>query len=75
MPTAKRLWVLKCEMTPLFAYLIGFMSVQLGISLAAWKVGCVLLKANAIQGLLRLRFIGFALCGVGTVFLSDLILG
>lgn len=67
--------IVGADMTPLFAYLIGFMSVQLGISLAAWKVGRVLLKTNAIQGLLRLRFIGFALCGVGVVFLSDLVLG
>ncbi|MEN8446657.1 MAG: HupE/UreJ family protein [Cyanobacteria bacterium J06555_13] len=67
--------IVGAEMTPLFAYLIGFMGVQLGISLAAWKVGSVLLKNNAIQGLLRLRFIGFALCGVGAVFLSELVLG
>ena len=67
--------IVGAETAPLFAYLIGFTSVQLVISLSAWSVGRVLLKASAIQGLLRLQFIGFALCGVGAVFLSDLALG
>lgn len=67
--------VVGAEMAPLFAYLVGFASIQLVISLAACNVGRILLKVNAIEGLLRLRFMGFALCGVGVVFLSDWVLG
>ena len=65
--------VVGAEMMPLVAYLIGFVSIQLAISLAAWKVGSVLLKANAAKGLLYLRFVGFALGGVGLAFLSGLV--
>ena len=67
--------IVGAEMTPLFAYLIGFVSIQLAISLSAWKFGKLLLKRDAAQGLLKLRFIGFAICGAGSAFLSGLVLG
>ncbi len=67
--------VVGAEMTPLFSYLIGFISIQLAISLLAWKLGKICLKKNAIQGLLRLRFIGFIVCGLGVAFLGDVALG
>ena len=64
--------VVGAEMTPLFSYLVGFTSIQLVISLSAWKLGNVWLKNNAIQGLLHLRFIGFTICGLGAAFLSGI---
>ncbi len=67
--------IIGAEMAPLFAYLLGFTSIQLAISIAAWKVGTSLLQRNATQGLLNLRFIGCAVCGAGAVFLSGTILG
>lgn len=67
--------VVGADMTPLFSYLIGFSGIQLAISLSAWKLGSVWQKHNATQGLLRLRFIGFTLCGLGAAFLSGVVLG
>lgn len=67
--------VVGADMTPLFSYLIGFAGIQLAISLSAWKLGSLWLKDNAIQGLLRLRFIGFSVCGLGAAFLSGVVLG
>lgn len=67
--------VVGAEMTPLFSYLLGFITIQLAIALSAWKFGTIWLKDNAIQGLLRLRFIGFAVCGLSTAFLSNVVLG
>ena len=67
--------IVGAEMAPLFSYLIGFASIQLAISLSAWKFGKLLLKKQAVEGLLKLRFIGFAIFGAGTAFLSGLVLG
>lgn len=67
--------VVGADMTPLFSYLVGFTSIQLVISLSAWKFGNIWLKNNAIQGLLHLRFIGFTVCGLGVAFLSSIALG
>lgn len=66
--------IVGAEMTPLLAYLLGFFSIQLVISLAAWKIGKLQLAHNASQGLLNLRFVGFAIAGVGTAFLSGILL-
>lgn len=67
--------IVGAEMTPLFAYLIGFATIQLTICLTAWKFGNLLLNGNTVQGLLRLRFVGFVICGVGAAFLSNAVLG
>ena len=67
--------IVGAEMSPLFAYLLGFASIQLAISFSAWKVGKLLLSSNTTEGLLKLRFIGFAICGAGTAFLSGIVLG
>jgi len=67
--------IVGAEMTALFSYLIGFICIQLAISLAAWKLSKICLKDNAIEGLLRLRFIGFTVCGLGVAFLSGVALG
>ncbi|MEL7354304.1 MAG: HupE/UreJ family protein [Cyanobacteria bacterium P01_A01_bin.116] len=67
--------VLSAEITPLFSYLIGFAGIQLALGLFAWKFGSLWLKDTAIQGWLRLRFIGFSVCGLGAAFLSGVVLG
>ena len=66
--------IVGAEMTPLLAYLLGFFSIQLALSLVAWKVGKIQLARNASQGLLNLRFAGFAIAGSGTAFLSGVLL-
>ncbi|AFY70337.1 hydrogenase accessory protein HupE/UreJ protein, putative [Thalassoporum mexicanum PCC 7367] len=66
--------IVGAEMTPLFAYLLGFAGIQLFISLAAWKLGKFWVKSRAAQGLLHLRFIGFAICGAGAALLSSVVL-
>ncbi|MEL6350792.1 MAG: HupE/UreJ family protein [Cyanobacteria bacterium J06627_28] len=67
--------VVGAQMTPLFAYLIGFTGIQLAVSLSAWKFGQIWMNRNATKGLLRLRFIGFTVCGLGAAFLSGVVLG
>jgi urease accessory protein len=67
--------IVGAEMTPLFAYLLGFVGIQLIVSMAAWKLSTVWLKHNATQGLLNLRFIGFAILGAGAAMLSGVVLG
>ncbi|KPQ33401.1 MAG: urease accessory protein [Phormidesmis priestleyi Ana] len=67
--------VVGADMTPLVAYLVGFATIQLSISLGAWVLGESLLKANAMKGQLHLRFMGFALCGVGAAVMSGVVLG
>lgn len=67
--------IVGAEMTPTLSYLLGFVSIQLAISLAAWTIGRALQKKNQSQGLLNLRFAGFVLSGMGAVFLSSVVLG
>jgi urease accessory protein len=62
------------ENTPLFAYLLGFTTIQLVISLMAWFVGKrFLMQIGDVSGL-ALRFAGFTIIGAGAAFLSPLIL-
>lgn len=67
--------IIGAQMTPLVAYLLGFASIQLIISLAAFKIGKISLARIAEQPSLFLRFAGFTICGLGTAFLSSVILG
>lgn len=60
------------ETTPLFAYLLGFTTIQLVISLSAWSIGKRLHFGDA-NGL-PLRFAGFTIIGVGATFLISLIM-
>ncbi len=67
--------IVGAEMTPTLSYLLGFVSIQLVISLVAWTIGRAIQKSNQSQGLLNLRFAGFVLSGMGAAFLSSVILG
>ena len=67
--------IVGAEMTPLFAYLVGFTFIQLAIALGAFTVGRTLLKQTSEQPPLSLRFAGFAIGGAGAAFLSGVILG
>ncbi|PSN18633.1 urease accessory protein UreJ [filamentous cyanobacterium CCP5] len=62
--------VIGAEMAPLFAYLLGFASIQLAIAAAA----CTGAKRLA-AGEINLRFAGFTLAGAGAAFLSSVVLG
>jgi urease accessory protein len=61
------------ETTPLFAYLLGFTTIQLAISLIAWFIGKRLLVSTEDANGLPLRFAGFTIIGVGATFLGSLI--
>ena len=67
--------IVGAEMTPLFAYLVGFTFIQLAIALGAFAVGYALLKQASEQPMLSFRFAGFAIGGAGVAFLSGVILG
>jgi urease accessory protein len=61
------------EMTPLIAYLTGFTVIQLGVAIAAFLIGKIVLKKANEQPVLSLRYAGFVICGVGSAFLFTLI--
>ncbi|MGJ3244800.1 MAG: HupE/UreJ family protein [Elainellaceae cyanobacterium] len=67
--------IIGAEMTPLIAYLAGFTSIQLAISLAAHTVGKAAMKRVSDQPGRSLRSAGFVICGAGAAFLSAVILG
>ena len=66
--------IVGAEMPQLFSYLVGFTSIQLTISFGAWALGQSQIKKSQPQGLLRVRFIGFTICGAGVALLSSLLL-
>ena len=65
--------IVGAEMSPLFAYLLGFATMQMLIAFGAYWVAKRL--GNSQQGALNLRFAGFTLAGVGAAFLSGVVLG
>lgn len=66
--------IIGAEMMPLVAYLLGFTVIQGAIALAAYgmarRVGL-----PSKERPLSLRFAGFLICGIGTAFLSTIVLG
>jgi len=66
--------VVGAEMTPLFAYLLGFAVIQMAIAGIAFGVAKRLV-ATSTNGEMNLRFAGFALAGAGAAFLSSVVLG
>ena len=58
-------------MTPLGAYLFGFVGIQLIISAIAFYLGSSISKKSS----LHLRFCGFLISGIGITFLSNNLLG
>ncbi|MBE9042979.1 HupE/UreJ family protein [Pleurocapsales cyanobacterium LEGE 10410] len=61
------------EPTPLLAYLIGFMAIQLAISLGTYFMATQAIKSIPVKYLTR--FAGGAIASCGIVFLSSAILG
>lgn len=66
--------VVGAEMTPLMAYLLGFMAVQSAIALTAFQVA-KRLGSNLETRALNLRFAGFILVGLGSGLLSGVLGG
>lgn len=64
--------IVGAEMSPLFAYLLGFTAIQIAIASGAYCVGkFVLRQSNSLS----LRYVGFVLCGTGAAFLSAAVFG
>ena len=61
------------EPTPMMAYLIGFMLIQLAISLVTYFIASQAIKSIPVKYLTR--FAGGAIAACGIVFLSSAILG
>ncbi|GAB4372882.1 MAG: HupE/UreJ family protein [Elainellaceae cyanobacterium] len=59
---------------PLFAYLLGFTLMQIGIALSAYKIGSIAIQ-QAESSSQSLRFAGFTALGIGIAFLSAQLLG
>ena len=67
--------IIGAENTPLFAYLFGFMLIQLLISAIAFYLGKLILKPVKETSSLSLRFAGFLIAGMGIAFFSTALLG
>lgn len=60
------------EMTPLFAYLMGFTVIQMVVAASAFAVSKTLLQGNEQQKMpANLRSAGLVLCGIGAAFFSS----
>ena len=57
--------IVGAEMSPLFAYLVGFALIQLLIALGAYMGGQLILKRP-----LMMRYLGLAIAAIGFVFLT-----
>lgn len=64
--------IVGADMGPLFAYLLGFASIQMVIGLAAYTLARRL-HPNTETGALSLRFAGFTFAGIGLAFLSGVL--
>ena len=63
------------EMTPLSAYLLGFVSIQLLVSAIAYYWGRLTIDNIERSNFLPLRFAGCAIAGIGIAFLSGALFG
>jgi urease accessory protein len=61
--------IIGAEMTPLFAYLIGFTLIQLVIALSSYKIGSVIFEQFRQQFFKIIPLMGLAISTVGVVFL------
>ncbi|TVQ21157.1 MAG: urease accessory protein UreJ [Leptolyngbya sp. DLM2.Bin15] len=66
--------IIGAEMMPLVAYLLGFTVIQGAIALAAYAIARRV-GLPSKERPLSLRFAGFLICGLGTAFLSAIVLG
>lgn len=63
------------ETTPLGAYLLGFMVIQLAVSGISFYVGGLTINNINKNSFLALRFAGCVIAGIGITFLSNALLG
>ena len=66
--------IVGAETTTLGAYILGFCSIQLGISAIAFYLGKRIIEQPR-KSFMLLRFAGFTISGIGFAFLSDLLFG
>lgn len=66
--------IVGAETNALVAYIVGFCTIQLGISAIACYLGNWAIDRLHKYSLL-LRFAGFTICGIGVAFLSNTVLG
>lgn len=60
------------EITPIFAYLVGFTTIQIVVSASAFAISKKLLQYNKQQAMpANLRSAGLVFCGIGGAFFSS----
>jgi urease accessory protein len=67
--------IVGAEMTPLSAYLLGLLIVQLAIGLSTLRVFQVAARTTPDMGIATLRWAGLVVCGVGLAYLGTQWLG
>lgn len=67
--------IVGAQMTPIFAYLLGFSIIQYAIALLALFVGIFVTKKFAHQSISPLRLAGFAISAIGFTFLTTSLIG
>lgn len=67
--------IVGAQSTVLYAYLVGFTVIQLGISLVVCWLTQRFLSPATEQSTLKLQFAGFVLSGIGFAFLSTVLTG
>jgi urease accessory protein len=67
--------IVGAEMSPLWAYLLGFTTIQGVIALSSFKLGQGLLRRRDGAGVITLRQAGLVICGAGAAFLAATVLG
>lgn len=65
--------IVGADMTPLLAYLLGFSVIQYGVALFSLSIGNWVSQKFANPTVSPLRIAGFAICSIGTVFLTTAI--
>jgi urease accessory protein len=63
--------IVGAQMTPLFAYLLGFSIIQFAIALFALTIGTQVTKKFTNLTISPLRLAGFAISAIGVVFLTN----
>jgi urease accessory protein len=67
--------IVGAQMSPLFAYLLGFTLIQYGVAVVAFLAGNLALQKSANSSPTWLRLSGLAICAIGVVFLTSSVLG
>jgi len=67
--------IIGAQMSPLFAYLLGFTLIQYGVALIAFLAGNLALQKSANSSPSWLKLSGLAICAIGVVFLTSSVLG